>query len=219
MKYITVCKLLIFIFIIIMIFINQKYFYITPNNIRNAIIDFGILAPIIFIIALAIRPFSLIPTSIFSIAGGLSFGPILGPIVTFIGSVAGAILSFLAVRKLGYGLGQTKSVGRWADVQIKVEHNAFRYVLALRLIPIINFDIVSYIAGISKVSFNKYLSATMIGIIPGTLAFNFLGASLIESGWHMFFAILILVVIVVIISLFVMRKVDWRNIQLTSSDK
>lgn len=63
-----------------------------------------------------------------------------------------------------------------------MERRGFLYVFVLRLIPLVSFDLLSYAAGISKVRFRSFLLATVLGMIPGTLAYSFLGASLASGS-------------------------------------
>jgi uncharacterized membrane protein YdjX (TVP38/TMEM64 family) len=53
--------------------------------------------------------------------------------------------------------------------------------LLLRLIPLFPFDLISYLAGVSKIRFRAFFIGTLFGIIPGTFAYNFLGSSIAEG--------------------------------------
>ena len=59
------------------------------------------------------------------------------------------------------------------------EHGAI-LIFVLRLIPLVSFDAISYAAGLSSIRFRAFLLATALGMIPGTLAFVYVGGS--ESG-------------------------------------
>lgn len=184
----TKLLLKIFAFILVIgsiIYINQTYIDFDPEQIQRVILSFGLWAPLIFIMIFSLRPFVLFPSSILAIAGGLSFGPLLGPVITYIGSLSGALLSFLVIRYFGKNIRGKKWQGKGNYLQEKIEENGFLYVVALRIIPVVNFDFVSYLAAISRISFQKYIAATILGIIPGTLAFNFLGASFVDLNARM----------------------------------
>lgn len=75
----------------------------------------------------------------------------------------------------------------------------------LRFLPIVNFDLISYGCGLSKVRFKDFLKATMIGIIPGTLIYNFMGASLVVGNRWTMTAVIILYVILII------APIIWRK--------
>jgi uncharacterized membrane protein YdjX (TVP38/TMEM64 family) len=58
---------------------------------------------------------------------------------------------------------------------------------------------ISYLSGLSKVRFSHFVVATVIGIIPGTFAYNFLGSSLLASSWWVILlAILVFVVLAIV---------------------
>jgi len=51
----------------------------------------------------------------------------------------------------------------------------------LRLSPIVPLSLMSYILGISKIDFLPYLSGTILGLIPGTVAYCYMGYKLKEA--------------------------------------
>lgn len=176
-----ILKILLFILITYTVYrLINNISTIGPEQLQQFMLSFGIIAPLIFILLFTIRPFVLFPASIMAMAGGLSFGPIIGPVVTYIGSLAGAALSFMVMRKLGHKIRAKKWEGKGEIIQRNIEMNGFFYIAALRIIPVINFDFLSYLSALSRVKFAVYFKATMVGIIPGTLAFNFLGAAIVD---------------------------------------
>lgn len=93
---------------------------------------------------------------------------------------------------------------RLEAIQKQMEDNGFFYIFFLRILPI-NFDFVSYAAGLSNVKALPYFAATAVGIIPGTIALNVLGASFLAGNLPAFF--LVLALYIVFISLpFILRK-------------
>ncbi|WP_243292340.1 TVP38/TMEM64 family protein [Bacillus sp. FJAT-47783] len=183
MKKKTVIKFMLLIAIVSALFwINETFLNITPKAIQSWILSFGFFAPIVYMFIYSIRPFVLFPASVLSLAAGLAFGALWGTIYTIIGATIGAVLSFLVAAKLGHSIKNKEWDGRAKTIQIQLEKNGFFYVLLLRLIPLFNFDMISYLAGISKVRFIPFTVATFIGIIPGTFAYNFLGSSFVEGN-------------------------------------
>ncbi|MCE7792007.1 TVP38/TMEM64 family protein [Salipaludibacillus sp. CUR1] len=215
-------KIGLFVFLIGTVFyINHYHINIDPMRIQAAVLSFGIWAPLIYILLFSLRPFVLFPASVFAVAGGLAFGPFLGPVVTYAGSLTGAILSFLLVRRLGSRFIQKSWRGRGKHIQKKIEDNGFFYITALRIIPVINFDFVSYLSALSRIPFNKYLAGTMVGIIPGTLAFNFLGASFAELNARMLAVTALLFAVFLGLPAIVLRLLKKKNIDVdfTANDK
>ncbi|WP_273122320.1 TVP38/TMEM64 family protein [Bacillus weihaiensis] len=159
------------------ILFNQRVLNFTPDTIQKWILSLGILAPIIYIILYTVRPLILFPASVLSLAGGLAFGPLYGTLLTITGATLGAYLSFLVSRKIGGKWVEKKSGERMERIKRILEKNGLLAILLLRLIPLFPFDLISYAAGLSKIKGWHFILGTLIGIIPGTFAYNFLGAS------------------------------------------
>lgn len=150
-----------------------------------------------------LRPIILFPASVLSLAAGLAFGAVWGTIYTVIGATGGAILAFFIARKLGVKFSKGKWRAKGEVFERQLEQNGFLYVLLLRLIPLFNFDMISYLSGVSKVRFWHFVLATIIGIIPGTFAYNFLGSSILASSWSVLAIAVILFIVVAVVPLLV----------------
>lgn len=209
----TIAKLLLLAIVIsVLLVINYRYVSISPSSIREWILGFGVWAPIIYIILYTVRPLVLFPASVLSLGAGLAFGALWGTIYTIIGASSGAVLSFMVARKLGKNLANTSWKGKAASIQQNMEKRGFFYILILRLLPIVNFDLISYVAGISKVRFIHFLLGTVLGIIPGTFAFNFLGSSFVEGDYtYLLIAVVVFVLIAIIPILFKERFKKFFN--------
>ncbi|ANU13079.1 DedA [Planococcus halocryophilus Or1] len=179
----------------IAIWLSRSVFQVDANDLRNWILSFGLWSPIFYILIYTVRPLIFFPASVLSIAGGLAFGAWLGTLYTIIGATLGAMLSFYVAKTLGKSFVRKYRTGNVGKIQSQMEQNGFFYVLLFRFIPVINFDLISYVAAFAKVRFTSFALATFIGIIPGTFAYNFLGSSFVSGNPK----IIILAVVVFVI--------------------
>ena len=168
--------------IFLIIWLSRSVFDIDANGLRRWILSFGFWAPAIYMLIYTIRPLVFFPASVLSIAGGLAFGAWQGTLYTIIGATLGAMLSFIIAKSVGKSLVRKEWTGNAGKIQSQMEQNGFLYVLLFRFIPVINFDLISYAAAFAKVRFGSFALATLIGIIPGTFAYNFLGSSFISGN-------------------------------------
>jgi uncharacterized membrane protein YdjX (TVP38/TMEM64 family) len=191
------------------IWFNYVYLDLKPQDIRNWILGFGWIAPFVFVTIYTLRPLILFPVTILSLSGGLAFGAVLGSVLTLLGCVGGATISFWIARKLGKGLRPKTDRGLLEKLEEQMASRGFVYVLFVRLLPFVPFDLVSYASGISRIRFRAFFLATLLGAIPGTIIYNFIGSRLAEGNLlasAIAFGILLLVTSILLIY---RKKMGW----------
>jgi uncharacterized membrane protein YdjX (TVP38/TMEM64 family) len=121
---------------------------------------------------------SLPGASFLTISGGLLFGTLLGGTAAIVSATLGAIAIFLIART---ALGQwlVRCAGpRIATIAAGFRHDAFNYLLFLRLIPVFPFWLVNLIAAAGGVALAPFAIATFFGIMPLAFLGAFLGDGL-----------------------------------------
>ena len=64
---------------------------------------------------------------------------------------------------------------RFAAVYRALSDDGFRIILLLRLSPVVPFSLLNYALGMTRVQTRHYIWATIIGILPGTFLYVYLG--------------------------------------------
>jgi len=203
--------LLVAVAIGLVIWLSRSVFDVEAEDLRSWILSFGLWAPVIYIIVYTIRPLIFFPASVLSIAGGLAFASWMGTFFTIIGATLGAMLSFLVAKVVGRSIVTKEWTGNAAKFQRQMEQNGFLYVLLFRLIPVINFDLISYMAAIAKVRFPSFALATLIGIIPGTFAYNFLGSSFVSGNPKIIVAAVAVFIILTVVPILIRNRWNQKN--------
>jgi uncharacterized membrane protein YdjX (TVP38/TMEM64 family) len=114
--------------------------------------------------------------SALTVIGGLVFGTAVGGAAVVVGATVGATIIFLATRT---ALGETlraKAGPFLKRLQAGFDANAFSYLLTLRLIPAVPFWALNIAAGVFGMRTAPYVTATALGIIPGTFVYASVGA-------------------------------------------
>ncbi|MFO0700880.1 MAG: TVP38/TMEM64 family protein [Nitrospira sp.] len=115
---------------------------------------------------------------ILTLAGGFAFGAELATLFINVGATTGATLAFLTARYVFRDTVEQK-FGKWlGPFQEGFSKNAFSYLLTLRLIPLFPFFVVNLVSGLTRVSVGTYITATAIGIIPGSFVYAYAGRQL-----------------------------------------
>lgn len=189
------------------------FLYVSPYNphpqsaddIRRWVIGFGIWAPLIYVAVYTVRPLLFFPTLLLNLSAGVLFGPWWGIFFLLLGGLGCASLCYLLGR-FGGGYWLLKNFGgNWGGrlTDYLVGEGGFRKMLWLRTVPIFPYDPVSIIAGSVRMPFRIYSGATLLGMLPGAVAYNFLADSF---GTARFYAAIFLTVLA-----FGVPLVCWRR--------
>jgi uncharacterized membrane protein YdjX (TVP38/TMEM64 family)/rhodanese-related sulfurtransferase len=137
--------------------------------------DAGVLAPIVFMLIYALATVFFLPGSVLTLAGGALFGPVLGTFYNLTGATIGATLAFLISRYLASDWVADKAGGKVKQLINGVEGEGWRFVAFVRLVPLFPFNLLNYALGLTKIRFLHYLIATYMFMLPGALAYTYLG--------------------------------------------
>lgn len=152
---------------------------LTPERVRGFVLSFGVWAPVIYLGVYG-QPIVPLPASVLTITGGLAFGPAWGTLAAVIGSTTRACGQFVIAKRLGREAVAKLLKGKLATMDERIGANGFVTVLMIRLIPNVPFDLQNYGLGFSRVRFGPYALATLLGVIPGSFAYVYLGYSLTD---------------------------------------
>lgn len=141
-----------------------------------------------------------LPAFLITFANANLFGWWQGAILSWTSSMVGAALCFYISRILGRDVA-VKLTSRKGLQQIDDFFSKYgkQSILIARLLPFISFDIVSYAAGLTGMSFLGFFIATGIGQLPATIVYSYVGgmlmggAKLLVSGLLIIFALTILI--------------------------
>ncbi len=178
---------------------------------RERINQWGPWGPLLVIglmvLAILVSP---IPSAPIAMAAGAAFGQAWGTVYVLAGAEIGALAAFGLSRWLG---GET--MRRWFGERLSVgllgsQNTLMGIVLVSRLLPFVSFDIVSYAAGLTVLSFWRFALATLVGIVPASFLLAHFGSEMIsgESGRIMGSALALGGITLIPVAVKVIR--DWR---------
>ena len=137
--------------------------------------DAGSAAPLVFMLIYIIGTVFFLPGSVLTLLGGALFGPVWGTFYNLTGATIGAMLSFLVARYLASDWVASKTGGRIKQVINGVENEGWRFVAFTRLVPLFPFNLLNYALGLTKIPFTHYSLTTYLCMLPGALAYTYLG--------------------------------------------
>jgi uncharacterized membrane protein YdjX (TVP38/TMEM64 family) len=149
-----------------------------PLQMRAWATSVGTAAPVLFLLGHTLLTMAPIPRTVFTLAAGLLFGPVLGVGLSLAATTLSAVLAFGAVRWLGRDLLAPKlDRGVLRAVDARLRRRGWLAVASLRLIPAVPFSVLNYCSAVSSIRFRHFLAGT-VGIVPGSVAVVVLGDAL-----------------------------------------
>jgi uncharacterized membrane protein YdjX (TVP38/TMEM64 family) len=141
------------------------------TELRDRLADTGGWAPLTYLVLMVTATQLPVPRTVWTVAAGLLFGAWTGSVLALAGLLLSAGISLLLVRYLGRGLTRRAAdLGQVAALQARLERRGWISVLGLRMIPAIPFSLLNYACGLSRIPLAPYLSATLAGSAPNTVA-------------------------------------------------
>lgn len=135
----------------------------------------GAAGPLLFMAIYALVTVLFLPGSIITLAGGALFGPVWGTLWNLTGATLGASLAFLISRYLGAEWVERHVGPRLKRLDDGVSAEGWRFVAFVRLVPLFPFNLLNYALGLTCIPFLAYVLATWIFMLPGAIAYTWLG--------------------------------------------
>ena len=149
----------------------------------------GLLGPAtvigLMVLAVVLSP---LPSAPIALATGAVFGVYWGTVYVVIGAEIGALIAFGLARFLGREVMQRR-FGEKLEVGLAGSQSwLMAMVFFSRLLPFVSFDLVSYAAGLTALSFWRFFVATLLGILPASYLLALFGEEAFSGGpfWFLF---------------------------------
>lgn len=162
---------------------SAQLVFASPTAFRAWIAQFGALAPVLLFLGIAAQVIvAPIPGSVFPPVAAAAFGPTLGLALLIAGTAVGSATVFALTRRWGRPLA-ARIVGAEAldrYTQLATSQGGF-WLFCVYLLPLLPDDVVTAAAGLSKISFPRFLLLSTVGRLPGMVA-SVYAAELLFAG-------------------------------------
>ena len=176
------------VFVVVAVIVGVLVPLPSVEDVRAAAESGGLWVAAGFSVAYAVASLTPVPKNVVSIAAGLVWGLPVGFLIVYVGAVLGAVLAFAVSRLLGRSIVERLTGTRVAQVDRLLAQRGVAAVIGARLVPLVPFTVLNYTAGLTSVRLRDYTIGTMVGMIPGTIAYVAVGAYGLTLGWPFFIA-------------------------------
>lgn len=187
---------------------------------KQFILSFGWWAPAIsFLLMILQTLIAPLPAFVLAIVNSMAFGIYYGCALTCLSALAAAFTAFFLTRWLGRSFLERKINGQSLHkFDALIERYGTWSVVIFRLFPIVSFDFVSFAAGLTAMRARTFGLATLIGMLPATIAYSLLGDSLESANRWTLFGGFGLLVILLLSALYFRQSAIWKNLNLNITE-
>lgn len=148
--------------------------------VREFVASYGAYAALVSFLLMIFQSVAApLPAFLITFANANLFGWWKGAMLSWTSAMAGATVCFFIARILGRDMAEklTSKVGL-EQIDGFFEKYGKNTILICRLLPFVSFDLVSYAAGLTSMSFWSFVVATGIGQLPATIIYSYVGGML-----------------------------------------
>ena len=163
-------------------FLTEAWTVLTSNDeerITNWVSDFGWMGPTMLILAMVAQMFLIvIPSVALMVVSILVYGPIFGSLIKFAAIFTASSVGYFIGRYFGPVIVE-KLIGPSNKIKIEdfIEDYGFWAVIVTRINPFLSNDAISFVGGILKMGYWRFIGATLVGIAPLTIFIAIIGKS------------------------------------------
>lgn len=147
------------------------------ERIKNWVDQFGWVGPLIIVLAMIAQMFLLvIPSPLLMVVSVLAYGAVWGSLIILLAIFCASTIGYIIGAYLGPPL-VAKLLGAKSEKKVAgfIEHYGFWAVVVTRLAPFLSNDAISFVAGVLRMGYWRFIGATLLGITPLTVFIAWLG--------------------------------------------
>ncbi len=146
--------------------------------------QFGAWGPVLFVLFYVVACIVLVPGSPLTVGAGAIFGVVWGTVWVLIGATLGATAAFLVGRYCARGWVARRIEGNptFSTIDKAVAAEGWKIVFLARLSPVFPFAVLNYAFGLTHVPLCRYVTASFVGMFPGTVMYVYVGSAARAAG-------------------------------------
>ena len=137
------------------------------ERIQRWVSTFGIMGPVVLVVGMMVQMFLfVIPNVLLMMIAIVSYGPVWGAVISFVGVFAASSLGYFIGGKLNkVTLARFVSLKNQRKIGEFIQDYGMGTIMITRMCSFSN-DALSFVAGMLKMDYKKYILSTLIGITP-----------------------------------------------------
>lgn len=177
----------------------------SSEAVQGILADTPVWLPLAIIGLMVLHTLVPVPAEFLALAAGMTLGPLWGFVTIWTGAMLGAYLGFWLTRAYGRPvLSLLVSPSRLERSERWLQRIDVPVLLAVRLLPVLSFNLINLVLGLTAISWWRFSWTTGLGIVPATVLMVAFGAHL--DDWRMLALMSVAAVLLCLGGYVVMRR-------------
>lgn len=189
------------------------------DKVRDELPKYGILAPVIYVLVYALQiVVAPIPGAALAYTAGFLFGPIAASLYSMAAILLGSALAFWLARRLGWPLIEKIAPPSWIERwrNLAAVNSSLTWFL-LMLAP--TADVFYFIAGLTTLSFRRFMLLVILGRTPGIILSSIVGANVETFGAQWIFILIGAMLLLALAGNWLRQRVEKRALGASQTAK
>ncbi len=152
------------------------------DEVQRFVASTGAWGPLVYVVVHVTLTLVPVPKNLLAGIAGALFGVAGGIAASWSAAMLSAVVTFWLAGRLGRRAVAELTGPRVQRVQDILRRRGLLAVVLARLTPVVPFTVINYGAGVSAVSWRDFVLGTAVGVIPGTVAYVVVGASVSQDA-------------------------------------
>ncbi len=163
-------------------FFNQAWNVLTSDDekrIGSWVGGFGWFGPLLLVLVMIAQMFLLVvPSILLMVVSILAYGPVWGSVIIFASVFAASSVGYLIGSYFGDSI-VTHIIGHKSEKKVEgfLDDYGFWAVIVTRINPFLSNDAISFVGGLLRMGYWKFIGATLVGIAPLAIFIAIMGKS------------------------------------------
>ena len=138
----------------------------------------------VFIALFVVVAVFMLPASAFTITAGITFGSIIGGILSLVGATIGAAAAFIVARYVARGaiVSKFQNNAVFKKIEDGVRQNGLSFLILTRLVPIFPYNVQNYAYGITSINLLTFTAVSFVTMAPGAFIYAYMAGEIVANG-------------------------------------
>jgi len=154
------------------------------QGIRLWLQNLGGIGYLVYVLLYIFTAVFMLPTSAVTVLAGITFGSIVGGVLSLISATIGACVAFLIAR---YAARDT-IVGRFGQnplfkrIEDGVRESGTSFLILTRLVPVFPYNIQNYAYGVTNIRLTTFALVSLVTMAPGAFIYAYMAGEIVTHG-------------------------------------